>query len=185
MLNLDLDTMSDGIVALFLGNSSAIESQKANLSSYESQNKSQNSSPDVQYLFGEISDIQNISNQLYEVLSLVPKLIEKKNYKHNLIFIKKDGGKFRFLMQRQNPENKFNWIEFSEQFNQNHQLSEPEKNQYWRVGQTVLADGEFFCRDCGYIENFKKGQVFCPCEVCMSGDPDGATDIKEGVWEML
>jgi hypothetical protein len=98
------------------------------------------------------------------------------------IFDNKDKPK---LLDYKNDINqKSNWIEALNQFADNYSDSKPNGN-CWKWGQIVQEDGDYLCQNCGFIEEFKKGEIFRVCEACQAGEPGGACSPSEGFWEKL
>jgi hypothetical protein len=123
-----------------------------------------------------------------ETLILKSGQAKKPQIAENMLIYLKKGDlvtEVDFLVHREKPENKYNWIKVVKQFALNYQNTEPDSDNLWKWGQIVPEDGEYLCRDCGYIEEFKAGTIFPICEVCLAGDPDGPMDLDDGYWEKL
>jgi hypothetical protein len=90
----------------------------------------------------------------------------------------------KVLETRNNIDSKVNWAKVMETFVANYNDQELD-NGFYKWGQVVPEDGEFLCKDCGYILDLKQGEVFPICEVCLSGEPDGPSTDKEGYWERI
>jgi hypothetical protein len=112
-------------------------------------------------------------------------LLKRSNLGDLLLFFKKIDGRPKLISIREKPESKYDWVAVFLQFVANHSNLEPDADNSWRFGQIVIEAGEYMCRDCGYIEEFKVGQIFPVCEVCLSGDPEGPVDTSAGYWEKL
>jgi hypothetical protein len=93
-------------------------------------------------------------------------------------------SKPKLLDYKNDINQKINWIETFIQFADNYSNSKPEGN-YWRWGQVVQETGEYLCQNCGFIEEFKQGEIFRVCESCKAGEPEGACSPSEGYWEKL
>jgi hypothetical protein len=90
----------------------------------------------------------------------------------------------KLLDYKNNINQNLNWIETFVQFANNYSDSKPDGN-FWRWGQIVQETGSYLCQNCGYIEDFKQGEVFKVCDACQAGEPDGACSPSEGYWEKL
>jgi hypothetical protein len=113
---------------------------------------------------------------------LVPGL--SKDYGENLIIFKIENGKLVFKELKKAPNPNTNWAEALYQYTLNYTQSEPENN-YYKWGQIVPENGEYYCKDCGFVLNLEKGQLFPICESCLSGEPDGISGPTEGYWEKI
>jgi hypothetical protein len=93
-------------------------------------------------------------------------------------------AKPKLLDYKNNIDPKINWIETFGQFADNYADSKPDGN-FWKWGQIVQETGEYQCQNCGFIEEFKQGEIFRVCEACQAGLPEGACAPSEGYWEKL
>ncbi len=90
----------------------------------------------------------------------------------------------RILETRNNIDKKENWAEIMQIFLANYSDTELDDG-YYKWGQVVPEDGEFLCKDCGYILDLKEGDIFPICEVCLSGEPEGPSTPSQGYWEKI
>jgi len=130
----------------------------------------------------------DFENYLLDADNQIAKMFEPtKKLKSWQIFTKVVSGQLQYLIHRDAPETEYNWVENSLQFVINYQDSTPDpSNNYYRWGQIVQEDGDYLCVDCGYIIDFKKGQLFPVCEVCLDGDPTAPDAGPEaGYWEKV
>jgi hypothetical protein len=103
----------------------------------------------------------------------------------------KDGSFYLFdeslqpLEKRNGIDTKVNWVEVFKQFVSNYLDSDPDIDGMYCWGQKAPDDGEYLCKDCGYILELRKGEIFPVCEVCLSGEPDGPSGPDAGYWEKL
>jgi hypothetical protein len=112
--------------------------------------------------------------------------LSNHNLDHSLLlFGNKNGDAFEIITSRIKPEKKHNWVKVVEVFIANTSITEPDEEGVYAFGQPVPSDGEYLCRDCGFIDDFKAGEYFNVCEVCLAGDPDGPLEITAGYWEKL
>jgi hypothetical protein len=52
----------------------------------------------------------------------------------------------------------------------------------------VPQDGWYICVPCGYVDEFKAGDKFPICPVCLAGTddgPDGSTDPHADYWDFF
>ena len=145
-----------------------------------------------------ISKYQNLqkSNFQFIVCQELPNLEKSSKLpqinSESLIFAKKiqveiDGKmeeKLVYLTHRDKPELEYNWTEVATSFADNYFNFESEDG-FWRWGQVVPEDGSYLCRDCGFIGDFEKGEIFPICDVCLDGDPGGPIPLSEGYWELV
>ena len=103
----------------------------------------------------------------------------------------KDGSFYLFddslilLEKRNGVDPKVNWVDVFKQFVSNYLDSDPDIDGMYCWGQKAPETAEYLCKDCGYILELHKGEIFPVCEVCLSGEPDGPTGIDAGYWEKL
>jgi hypothetical protein len=103
----------------------------------------------------------------------------------------KEGSFFLFdesliqLEKRNSIDSNINWVDVFKQFVSNFLDSEPDVDGMYCWGQKAPQTAEYLCKDCGYILELQKGEIFPVCEVCLSGEPDGPSGVDQGYWEML
>ncbi len=94
------------------------------------------------------------------------------------------GDKTKFVDYKNNISSSFNWIEVFGQFADNY-ASDELNDGFYKWGQIVPETADYLCKDCGYIEEFKQGDIFPICEVCQAGEPDGPSTPDQGYWEKV
>ena len=99
------------------------------------------------------------------------------------IFVQSENG-LKLLEKRNRIDQNADWVEVMVNFARNYTNIEPDDGGY-RWGQIVPNTGDYLCKDCGYIEEFKTGQIFPICEVCLAGEPDGPSTPSQGYWEVV
>ena len=103
----------------------------------------------------------------------------------------KDGSFYLFddsliqLEKRSSIDTKIDWINVFKQFVSNYLDSDPDVDGMYCWGQRAPETAEYLCKDCGYILELQKGEIFPVCEVCLSGEPDGPSGIDQGYWEKV
>lgn len=112
-------------------------------------------------------------------------VVKKDKPGENLLVFRLESGTLEYLETKEQPEASSNWIEAILDFAKNYEIVEPDSENYFRWGQKVTQDGEYLCKDCGYILELKEGQIFPICEVCLSGEPTGPAGPKDGYWELI
>jgi hypothetical protein len=184
-----LDSLKDGLVFVIIGNleGELFSSQYANfLDNYKDISQSK-----VEILFVtqeyEETDKQNfICDTDRDLINLDPQLAKRSEIKSRHIFVfHKKGNETKVIFSKNAPDPEYNWVEYAMQLANNHLIVEADTDNLWRVAQIVTISGEYLCTDCGYIDNFTKGDIFPVCEVCLSGEPDGPKAIDLGYWELL
>jgi hypothetical protein len=105
--------------------------------------------------------------------------------KEQLIFCRMNQHNLDTLNSKKNLTAKQNWIDLADVFFNNYNQTEPTDKNLYKWGQQVREDGDYICVDCGYIQGFRKGQVFDVCEACLSGEIDGPSGPNEGYWEKV
>jgi len=132
-----------------------------------------------------IFDPKNLPNPIKKALSDHDDLSNYNDTHSLILFGKKSEDSFEIITFRNKPEKKHNWIKVIEVFLKNTKQPEAVEENIYAFGQPVPEDGEYLCTDCGFIEDFKVGQYFDVCEVCLAGDPDGPLEIDAGYWEKI
>lgn len=126
------------------------------------------------FLLDENGEIINLST-----------VVKKDKPGENLIVYRLKSGALEYLETKEQPEASSNWIEAVLDFAKNYQVLDPDDENYYKWGQKVPQDGEYLCKDCGYILELKTGDIFPICEVCLSGEPTGPATSAEGYWELI
>ncbi len=103
----------------------------------------------------------------------------------NLILARVSEGRLEILELKPQLEKDLDYLEALVSVAQNYKDTTEPSDGYFKWGQIVAEDGEYLCKDCGYILDLKKGQIFPICEVCLSGQPDGPAGPSEGYWEKI
>lgn len=49
----------------------------------------------------------------------------------------------------------------------------------YKIGDKVLASGNYLCVPCGYLQYFQEGEFFTTCEACYAGTDLGPEDFRE------
>lgn len=104
---------------------------------------------------------------------------------NNLMILENQGQKLVHIETKKDPESSSNWVEAVKAYAENYRITEPDSDNYYKWGQKVPQDGEYLCKDCGFILELKAGQIFPICEVCLSGEPTGPAGPREGYWELV
>jgi hypothetical protein len=55
----------------------------------------------------------------------------------------------------------------------------------YKVGDLVPKTGKYICIVCEYIMDFKEGDKFIICPVCLAGQEGGPKGPDEGFWKLL
>ncbi len=58
----------------------------------------------------------------------------------------------------------------------------------YKVGDIVPENGWYLCVPCGFADEFKAGDAFPVCKVCLAGTedgPDGYTEPHVEYWEKM
>lgn len=110
--------------------------------------------------------------------------LNTKNPGENLIVLRKKGDSFEHLETKTGPESSSDWVVGLVDFANNYKDSEPD-GDYYKWGQIVPENGEYLCKDCGFILELEAGKIFPICEVCLAGEPSGPSTPKEGYWERV
>ena len=183
-----LDEIPDGLVAVFVDD---VDSQLfgTQRSFYEDAQADLERLP-LTVLFvsgasGESDHEQFLVDPQREIINLDPALAKRDSLESHLFILRKTGDTLTPVYSRKQPEPSLNWIEYFVCFTRNYKETKPDVDNLWRIAQVVPKDGEYLCVDCGYIEEFKTGELFPLCEVCLSGDPDGPSAVAKGYWEYL
>lgn len=184
----NFEDFSDGYIAIFVGkvDTPLFNTQYGNYQDVKLTLK--NLHMEVLFVSDTNSDTEHehhVWDKDRSIINLSDELAKRDEVSEWLFIIKKDGADVELVYSHKKPENELNWFEFIKQFSLNTQNDEADSDNLWRVGQTAPQTGEYLCVDCGYIEEFKEGDVFPVCEVCLSGDPDGPSPIEKGYWEYL
>ena len=183
-----LDEFPDGLIAVFVDkvDSDLFGSQR----SFYADTQAALTELPLTILFvsgasGESDHEQFLVDPQREIINLDPALAKRDSLESHLFILRKMGDKLTHVYARKQPEPSLNWIEYFAAFTRNFKKSKPDADNLYRIAQVVPKDGEYLCVDCGYIEEFTKGDLFPLCEVCLSGDPDGPSAVEKGYWEYL
>jgi len=130
-------------------------------------------------------DASSLPAQVMSIITSHPELSKRSEIGDLIIWAHKDGNTLTYMLHRDKPERDTDWIDVTRSMSRHYADNQPDSSGAWRWGQIAPEDGEYLCRDCGYIEEFKKGQIFPVCEVCLAGDPTGPLELSEGYWEKL
>lgn len=58
----------------------------------------------------------------------------------------------------------------------------------YKIGEVVPTHGMYMCVPCGYVQEFKAGELFVTCELCLAGTLDGPEEYQETdveFWHLL
>ena len=182
--NLELTSLPDGLLAIFTAkiDSNLAKTQLENLAKSDLENIS------AYFLTtesGSSSSDRFLSDSKRELINQIEILKSKSNLGENLVFLKKEGLNFKYLVHKENPENQYDWRPSIQEFAVNYVSTTPDDKGLWKWGQIVPETGEYLCVDCGFIDNFEAGAVFPVCEVCLSGEPAGPSGAEIGFWERV
>jgi hypothetical protein len=119
-----------------------------------------------------------------EVLEGVSKF-SKNNPGERMFVMQLLDGNLTLIDQKENPEHDSDWVKALLQFGDNYNDMNPDADGYYKWGQKAPENGEYLCKDCGYILELEEGQVFPICEVCLAGEPNGPSTPEEGYWEKI
>jgi hypothetical protein len=179
MILTSFDGLNDGFVAVLVcAETSPLRSSQTHfLTNHEVSLSEQKA------IFGFV----DLANSLFVKQFLNPQsqLARRQDAGELMLIFKRQNGSTWLLSLREKPEPKHDWPRVFLQFIANYANPIPDENKAWRYGQVCQEAGEYMCRDCGYMEEFRVGDVFPVCEVCLSGDPDGPVDTGVGYWEKI
>jgi hypothetical protein len=175
-MSFDFNNVPDGLVAVVVANpTSALYSNE--FSRYSTA-QSDLSAVGVHVIF-VTDDTQTDRLKKLDIFSGQSKI------PHSIVYLEKKGVELKYLTHKEDPESDGNWTEATRQFGVNYTDTQVDDKNLWKWGQVVQEDGDYLCVDCGYIGEFKKGEVFPICEVCLSGDPAGPSGPEAGYWERV
>jgi rubrerythrin len=185
--NLDLNSISEKLIFVFTtatGSKLAVSQQ-----TYLDDLKQELTTNSAKVFFvtkeaGETTSEDFLLDEAGEIINLST-VVKPDKVGENLIVYLLNSGKLKYLETKEQPEASSNWVEAVLDFAKNYQVSKPDSENYFKWGQIVGEDGEYLCKDCGYILELKQGDVFPICEVCLSGEPTGPATSKEGYWEKI
>jgi hypothetical protein len=103
----------------------------------------------------------------------------------NLILARLVNNNLEILELKPQLEKDLDWLSALVEVGNNYSDNSEPSDGYFKWGQQVIEDGEYLCKDCGYILDLTAGQIFPICEVCLSGQPDGPAGPSEGYWEKI
>jgi rubrerythrin len=113
------------------------------------------------------------------------KKISSKKPGENMVVMRQMDGNLGLIDLKENPESDADWVKAIVQFGDNFNDLNADAEGYYKWGQRVPEDGEYLCKDCGYILELKEGDIFPICEVCLAGEPNGPSTPEEGYWEKI
>ncbi len=182
---LEIDKLPDGLLILI---NSRINEDSKLLKEYK-QNESLGKIADLTILFATDTEISTTSNNIIldkqgSIHSICPPLANMKDFCESIMYFKKTGSDLKHLYTKIKPEKTENWIASISQFYENY--NNPNSTDgLWKFGQIVPSSGEYLCSDCGYIMTLEEGSIFPSCEVCLSGEPGGASETDQEFWKKL
>jgi hypothetical protein len=136
--------------------------------------------------YGDISSSEYVIDDTEgEIWRQAEGLKNSKKPGENLILARLSGQDLEILELKPQLEKDLDYLEALESVAANYQDTTEPSDGYFKWGQLVREDGEYLCKDCGYILELREGQIFPICEVCLSGQPDGPAGPNEGYWEKI
>jgi len=182
-----ISNLPDGLVFLFTAkpDSKFALQQLANLQEVKSQLENLNAS--VLFATDEemaCETLDYVLDDTRELVNLSPVVAGQKTLGTNFVVFKKTGENLEYQETKESPDNS-NWPEAFVTVAENYKVKEPNDDNYYKWGQLVPETCEYLCIDCGFIIEFKEGQVFPICEVCFSGEPTGPQGPDGAYWEKV
>ncbi len=175
-MNFDYNALPDGLIAIF----TTTTSSDIYINEYPRYQEMKMQLDQV-----GVSVVFAVDDSYSDFNVLLKPMVKQNNLGENIIFTSKFDGKLVYLTHKESPETEGNWTDAIKQFAINFADIQPDEKDMWKWGQVVQEDGDYLCVDCGYIGEFKKGEVFPICEVCLSGDPAGPSGPEAGYWEKV
>jgi len=57
-------------------------------------------------------------------------------------------------------------------------------NNLYKINDIVPQDGRYICVPCAYIMEFKKGDKFTVCPLCLAGTKEGPIEEQDEFWRL-
>lgn len=176
MYSMNLSTIPNGPIAIFIIKSgSKLTAQLPTILI----------KPEVAVIPVVVDSYEQLPKEVFALIVQIPPNQRTNNIEDIIIFAEKKDTALKYVSVRPRPEPKYDWIEIATIFGSHYVTPTPLNNGNWGWGQIVQQEGEYLCIDCGYIEHLKVGSLFPFCEVCLSGDPNGPSELTEGHWQKI